>query len=275
MPLEDKMRMVCTKPALARKYFPLALSYMPRDDHAATFQASPQFDIDSIMLFSSGAGRAQGARSYPLLSARGSMLYSGGNPDPNRAGLSRMDIQRVMRLYPKRRGAPPGGRPGKRVTKRWHTIPFESEAEPEHARAWPAFACDSTTWITYCYENQASHDALNGLFMLGLAKWAQGFQQSSIVFAADPACGINPLEPCLCSENGILETTVHIMQGKDEETITWPLSTLGYRKPGAAQAYENMPRHFIQWPTNAGIFNDRGPLFMAQQIGEALCSQAR
>lgn len=88
MPLEDNMRMVCTQPALARKYFPLALSYMPRDDHSPTYQASPQFDIDSLMLFSSGAGRAQGARSYPLLTARGSMLYSGGNPDPNRAGLS-------------------------------------------------------------------------------------------------------------------------------------------------------------------------------------------
>ena len=223
------------------------------------------------MVFSSDVYMVPGSNRFPLLTTGGAQIFTGGHPDPRRAGLSRMDIERVMRLYPKRRGAPPqapGGRPGKRVTKRWHTIPFESEARPEHARAWPAFACDGTTWITYCYENQAAHDALNGLFMLGLAKWAQGFRQSSIVFAADPACGINHLEPCLCTENGILEHTVHIMQGRDGETITWPLSTLGYREPSPAD--DNMPIHFIQWPTNAGIFNARGPLFMAQQIGEAL-----
>lgn len=174
-----------------------------------------------------------------------------------------------MRLYPKRRGAAPGGRPGKRATKRWHSIPLESEARPEHARAWPAFACDSTTWITYCYEDQASYDALNGLFVSGLAKWAQALIRSSIVFAADPACGINHLEPCLCSAYGISEVSVHIIQGKHGET--WPFSTLGFTNPSIARVYETMPRHFIQWPTNVGIFNDRGPLFMAQQIGEALC----
>ena len=136
----------------------------------------------------------------------------------------------------------------------------------------PALVCDSTTYIFYCFEDQASHDALNDLFLSGLAKWAQAFRRSSVVFAADTACGADYLVPCLCSTPGVQETTLHIIQGKRGEM--WPFSTLGYTKPSIDKVYPTLPRHFIQWPTNAGVFNARGPLFMAQQIGEAPRRQA-
>ena len=222
------------------------------------------------MIYSSTVHMIPGTDRFPLLTTSGDRIYTGGHQDPRRAGLSSMDIERVKRLYPKRSGAAqlaPEGRPRKRVTKRWHSIPFESEASPAHARAWPAWECDSITYIFYCFEDQASYDALNDLFLSGLAKWARAFLRSSIVFAADTACGPNALEPCLCSDNGIAETSVHIMQGKHGEV--WPFSSLGYTRPSIAKVYPNMPRHFIQWPSNAGIFNARGPLHMAQQIGKA------
>lgn len=160
-----------------------------------------------------------------------------------------MDIERVKKFYSKGSGAHqqgPEGRPGKRVKKRWHTIPFESEACPDHARAWPAWVCDSTTYVLYCFEHQASYDALTDLFLSGLEKWAQAFRTSSV---------------------GIVETSVHIMQPKHGQT--WPFSSLGYTKPPIAKVCPSMPRHFIRWPTNTGISNARGPLHMAQQIGEA------
>lgn len=126
MSLEEKMRMVsvspiypcftgmppltliasCTRPDIAGRYLRQALSYMPRDDLAPLYERSPQLDPDSLMLFPSTLGRAQGALSWPLLTARGSQINPGGNPDPNRAGLSRGDIERVMTLYPQRRAAP-------------------------------------------------------------------------------------------------------------------------------------------------------------------------
>lgn len=246
------------------------MNYLPRGDRASELRASEQLDYKSIMIYSSYMGRAPNTQRWPLLTAQGECIWNGGNENPELAGPSPTDIERVKKLYLKGSGAPRqahGGRSEKRVSKRWHTIPFESEAGPGHARAWPAWVCDSTTYIFYCFEDQASHDALNDLFLSGLAKWAQAFRRSSVVFAADTACGAYYLVPCLCSTPGVKETTLHIIQGKRGEM--WPFSTLGYTKPSIDKVYPTLPRHFIQWPTNAGVFNARGPLFMAQQIGEA------
>lgn len=146
---------------------------MPRGDWASEHRASEQLDYKSIMIHSSHMCRAPNTQRWSLLTARGERIWIGGNEDPELAGPSPMDIERVKKLYPKgssaHQQAPEGGS-GKRVTKRWHTIPFESEARPEHARAWPAWVCESTTYIFYCFEDQASHDALTDLFLLGLAK---------------------------------------------------------------------------------------------------------
>lgn len=239
---------------------------MPRGDWATEHRASQELDYKSIMIYSSYMGRAPNTQRWPLLTTQGERFRIGGNEDPELAGPSPMAIERVKKLYPKGSGARQQA-PGKGAVKRWHTIPFESEARPDHARAWPAWVCDFTTYIFYCFEDQASHDALNDFFLSGLAKWAQAFLRSSIVFVADTACGADYSVPCLCSADGIAETSVHIMQAKHGQT--WPFSSLGYTKPSIAKVYPNMPRHFIQWPTNTGTFNARGPLHMAQQIGKA------
>lgn len=149
---------------------------MPRPDIAHRFENSPQLDMDSLILFLSTVGRAPGALSHPLLSAAGNMIYPGGNMNPSRAGLSRGDIDRVMALYPRRRGAPqqgPAGRPGKRAAKRWSTVPEDHETQPEDVRAWPP-GKDGSRTIHYCFENQASYDSLREILALALLKWAPG-----------------------------------------------------------------------------------------------------
>lgn len=245
---------------------------MPRYNFARSFETSPQPDMDSIMLYSSFSCRAQDAQSYPLLTARGSIIYAGANPDPNRAGLSRGDIERIMMMYPKRRVAArqatggPVEKQETQVTKRWHSIPFDKDAGPAHSISWPTSPCDLRSYVPFCYEDQASQDALKDLFAEGLSKWTQALFQSSLVFAPDVACGPNGLEQCLCSTGGISEDTVHIMLARQGET--WPLSTLGYTRPAVPKKYPNMPRHFIQWPADVQKFGARGPVHMAQEIGE-------
>jgi hypothetical protein len=289
MPLDEKMRLVlvqmthpwrtiahsltpiasCTQWALAPRYFPEAMDFMPLPRRPG-FETGARVDTDSIMLYHSSIARAIGAPSYPLLTARGSIINSGGNPDPNRAGLSRGDIERVMQLYPKRRAAPrqaSGEQPEKQVAKRWQSIPFDADARPGQSKAWPVSDCDFRTHITYCYENQASQDTLSDLFAEGLAKWERAILQSSLVFSPDAACGTDISNPCLCDMDGILDTSVHIILG--DPRVTWPESTIGYTAPSITQVYRDMPRYFIIWPADAGKFGARSPLFMAQQIGKA------
>lgn len=129
----------CTQPPLGARYFSQAVAYMPRPEVARLFETSPRLDMGSLMLFPSSMGRALDALSYPLLTARDDIIYLDGNPDASRSGLSRGEIDRVMALYPRRRGAPqqgPAGRPGKPAAKRWSTVPEDHETQPGDIRPW-------------------------------------------------------------------------------------------------------------------------------------------
>jgi hypothetical protein len=255
----------CTRPDIAGRYLTQALSYMPRDDLAPLHEASPQLDPDSLMLFPSTLGRAQGALSWPLLTARGSQINPGGNPDPNRAGLSRGDIERVRTMYPQRRVAPRQATEEtleKQVAKRWFTVPYTPPgAPPQGLQAWPPWPNTHRQTITYCYEDQPAADALTRLFEAGLAKWAPAFRVSNVEFITDPNCF---QLPCLRTTSQVSPVTVHIMQAR----VTWPLSTLGYRDHRTPVLDPRRPRHFIQWPAPPVNFQRRGPLYMAQAIGE-------
>lgn len=268
----------CNRVDLAQKYFAQAAAYLPRDHSNGIFKVSDDFDYKSIMVYSSDSDMVPGSNRFPLLTTGGDRIYTGGHHDPRRAGLSPRDIERVKALYtpvgiPQQEVAPTPpappvspGRQEKQVTKRWHSVAPNPGNLPGHTKAWPRLYCDADdTVIPYCYEDQASHDALSGLFFAGQARWAAAFVRAGPVFAADFACDINQ-GPCLCTARDISEVSVHIKLAQHGQT--WPISTFGYRYPEIPKTDPHMPRHYILWPANAGKFNERGPLYMAHQIGE-------
>ena len=159
----------CSRVDLAWKYFPQAANWLPQDLHP-TAQLSTQFDYDSIMIYDSKTGRAPGAEGFPLVTAAGDPIHLGGNPDPEQAGISDLDIERVVELYstaPVDSHSTPGGSPGKRVTKRWWSVPItDTGAE---TRVWPIWN-DGTTYITFRYEDQNAYNALGNLFTQGRSR---------------------------------------------------------------------------------------------------------
>jgi hypothetical protein len=54
------------------------------------------------MIYDSFNGRANGAQGYPLLTVNNEFIYTAGNPSAWLAKPSRMDIERMKALYPKR-----------------------------------------------------------------------------------------------------------------------------------------------------------------------------
>ena len=211
----------------------------------------------------------------------GGIIFSGGTGDMNRAGPLPIDIERIKGLYPAQpqpnfhQYAPPvplwqlgnrsvaaKGPPAKRVTKRWHSIPFNQNVQPGQPKAWPS--CNGYTLIFYCFENQASSDTLGDLFEEALDKWRPATDVSSLLFATDPAC---EQLPCICTTPGVAEETVHIKLGLVGEP-NWSASTLGYRGPSIPNALPHLPRHFIHWPAAPVNFGDRDVVYMAQHLGE-------
>ena len=253
----------CGSDNLAEKYFPQVRPYLPRSEQAPRFRASEKFDYNYIMIYNSYIGRAPDMQRWPLLIAQDELLYTGGNKDPNLAGPSPMDIERVAKLYPRQIVAPqqaPGGQPGKQVAKRWHSIkPSQYAGQP---RPWPA-SCNGYTYIHYCYEDVAAFNALSGLFAEGLDIWKPATRESSLVFRPDPSCQTSP---CFCSTRDVAEVTVHIALTRDP--TTWPSSTHGYRDPGFPRIDPDRARHSIQWPRAPVDFGDQGRVYMAQQLGE-------
>ena len=228
--------------------------------------------MNSIMLYASSMCRAHGAQSSSLLTSRGSTINPGGDPDPDRAGLSRGDIERVVRLYPKQRAAPqqgPAGRSGNRAAKRWSTVPEDHETQPQDVRAWPPGEDGSRT-IHYCFENQASYDSLHEILALALLKWAPAVQVSALAFAPDAACSQGP---CLCSTQGVAEVTLRISLA-DPKKQQAALTTVGYKDPIVENPHPNMPRHYIMWPYSPAFFRLDAALNMAHELGKSLLRKA-
>jgi hypothetical protein len=94
----------CSRMVLAGKYFPQAATFMPNDlnlePRYRALRHSEEFDYDSIMIYGSIVGRNPGAEGYPLLKANGDLIYTGDSYDPDEAGISDLDIERVIDLYP-------------------------------------------------------------------------------------------------------------------------------------------------------------------------------
>ena len=53
------------------------------------------------MIYDSFHGRTWGTERFPLLTFDQKFIYLGGHADPEKAGLSPLDIERVAALYPK------------------------------------------------------------------------------------------------------------------------------------------------------------------------------
>lgn len=263
----------CNRVDLAEKYFPRAAAYLPRDHPNGIFKVLDDFDYKSIMVYSSDFDMIPGSNRFPLLTSGGDRIYTAGHQDPRRAGLSPRDIERVKALYtpvhiPQQEAASappaPSAVQGKRVSKRWHSVPFNQDAQPGQPRAWP-LENDGYTYITYCYEDIACSGALAGFVAQAHTIWSEALCGSSVIFVPDSACG-SETEPCLCTTNDISEASVHLMLAT--KGVKWPSATLGYRDLTLPRADPQMPRHHILWPANAYQFIARGPLLMAQQLGE-------
>jgi len=271
----------CNRRDLATKYFKQALNWMVSEEYHQK-KYSKDFDLKSIMLYDSTTGRAPGADSYPLLTTAGELIHIGGDADPEQAGISDLDIERVVELYttesveshstpggsktvPQGSHSTPGKPPGKSVTKRWWSVPEEHETQPEDIRPWPPREDGSST-ITYCFENKASYDSLHELLALALAKWEPATQASALTFAPDSACTQGP---CLCSTLGVAEVTLRISLA-DPKHQQSPLSVVGYIDRIVEKPYPNMPRHYIMWPYTPRSFGPDAALAMAHELGKRL-----
>lgn len=52
------------------------------------------------MIYDSMIGRAPGSDIDPLVTKAGEVIHIGGEPHPEQAGISDLDIERVVELYP-------------------------------------------------------------------------------------------------------------------------------------------------------------------------------
>lgn len=276
----------CSRRDLARRYYPQALRWMPYDEGRWNAQYSGPFDYASIMLFASDLDKANDAEGFPLMTTTGDRIYLGGNADPEKAGISNLDIQRVVQLYPVRSTGSqptpggsetmpqgshptPGELPQKPVEKRWWSVSEEHETKPEDIRPWPPGEDGSRT-ITYCFENQASYDSLHEILALALVKWEPAIQASALAFAPDSACTHGP---CLCSTHGVAEVTLRISLA-DPQQQPEPLSSIGYIDRIVEKPFPNLPRHYIMWPYTPYAFGPTAGLVMAHELGERLPSNS-
>lgn len=92
------------------------MQYMPFNVELDVWLNSDEFDYNSLMIYDSFSGSTWGSYHFPLVTFDEEVIYTGGNPDPIKAGPSPLDIQRVAMLYPKQhvdRRAIPGALSGK------------------------------------------------------------------------------------------------------------------------------------------------------------------
>jgi hypothetical protein len=57
------------------------------------------FDYESIMIYDSFNGRADGAQGYPLLTINNEPIYMAGSAEPWLSKPSKMDVERIRALY--------------------------------------------------------------------------------------------------------------------------------------------------------------------------------
>ena len=154
-----------------------------------------------------------------------------------------------------------------RTTKRWYSVPEAQDAAVEALRPWPP-GQDGRRVVTWCFEDQASSNALGTLLAWGRQSWETVLhnpEMASLYFENDSACGA-PRGPCLCTTNGVSEVSLRISMGRPGQTEFD--STLGYRDPIVANPHPNRPRHWLKWPSEVHFFGEASGMMMAHLLGE-------
>jgi hypothetical protein len=244
---------------LARKYFLPAFYYIPHPYAVAHWQKSEEFDYNSITIYpSSREVTGDPNPKYVLKTISGDLIFTGGHPNPEHAGLSRLDIERVAALYPIKhvnpqliQNKPPGKRSSDanadaQIAKRWFSIPADQKFElPGGRRLWPKSG-DGRHIVSYCFEDAESHHYLKDVFDKALAKWAPAIRTSSLTFAPDAACsGQQWLGRCLCSRDGVSVDTLRIQA--TDATID---ATCGYTaRPDGLRNILRFPKNQDKWGT--------------------------
>jgi hypothetical protein len=256
------------------------VDFIPFSDPIPVYPKSRDFDYNSLMMFDSTTGTGGGAKR-PLWDNR---FGDKRSIDSNRPGASRLDIERVAALYPvapqpsasqeaslaaPTPPAPPApsgllGPLENQITKRWYSVPEAQNAALEVPKPWPP-GIDGLRTITYCFENQASLNALGPvLFPWGCSTWSgQLLEDSSLKFNWDFACRDMR---CLCSTPGVSEVSLRVSLARQGETAFD--ATLGYTDPIVPNPNPGKPRHYIRWPAESQFFGDAGGLMMGHLLGE-------
>ena len=281
----------CSRKDLARKYFAQASNWI-RQDADPQKKLSRDFDLKSIMIYDSMTGRVAGADGFPLVTTTGEVIHIGGDSDSEQAGISDLDIERVVELYPtgsehshSKRGelnltpgesdsmlpnshSTPGEPQEKQHAKRCWSVQEEYDANSIDSQPWPASDTGKHT-ITYCFETAAAWNALGAIWTRALAKWAVAVEASSLEFTPDTECDRLNQSPCSCRTPGIADETVHIMQAPPGQPFYSPRATLGYKNRNAPRT-PGMPRHFLIWPANANFLpsQSHAGFIMAHELGE-------
>ncbi|KAH9810524.1 hypothetical protein Tdes44962_MAKER10417, partial [Teratosphaeria destructans] len=103
---KERFELVCQIQEYAQAYLPDALPYIKGNNMAdprfETYEASSQFDFDSIMIYNSypGGGKVGTSKDWVLTrKSDGSPVWMGGEQDPSKAAISEGDVARVKQLY--------------------------------------------------------------------------------------------------------------------------------------------------------------------------------
>lgn len=86
-------------PSLAQKYFRDASQYLSHDDDDDVFRYSDDLGYNSIIIYDSFFRKLECVQRFPLMTNDENIIYLGGHSNPDKAGLSKLDIERVATLY--------------------------------------------------------------------------------------------------------------------------------------------------------------------------------
>jgi hypothetical protein len=284
----------CTRMDLAKKYFEQAIGWVPDDGGLleGNLQHSRPFDYKSIMIYGPKIGRARGVEGYPIVTADGDLIHMGGDADPEKAGISDLDIERVVELYPvptkdshstpgespsTLEGAemiPPGwhskpaGPPEKSVSKRWYSVQGHHDPQSNTPQPWPV-SPDGSHTITYCFETDDVSTNLGATWTRAMLKWRVAIEASSLQILPDPVCDQLGQVPCICRTRGIADETVHIGQTAPNQPMYGAMSSIGWLGPNVPRRPDR-PRHGILWPPNNNWLPSpsHAGLAMAHELGE-------
>jgi hypothetical protein len=275
-------------------------------EKARALEQSTRFDYKSIMIYNSLLGESKDRPLYRTLS--GDLVWAGGNADPELAGLSQLDIERVAVLYPKQHVNPPKNPPGKR----------SSDANALEA-TFPGELATTTTPVPIYSPRPANDSSASQMpadtqvakRWFSLPTPEEALQMQPDVFRLWPKCGgVSVVTYCFEDENtynhlnlvfleGVAKWTRAVTEsslgfapdsacfgelgspclcssaGVNEVTVHIRISldhrfrsTFGYLDPSVPKINANMPRHFLEVGVAAEYTLEFMSLMIAHRLGE-------